>query len=69
MVNKMIEILNLEDKEYHTEAQIFTWRRKIPIKQARLDFFLISESLLPMVLSIKSENSYRSDHSPAVLTC
>lgn len=70
-VYKMIEILNLKDvfREYHAEAQMFTWRRKNPIKQARLDFFLISESLLPMVVSIKSENSYRSDHSPVVLTC
>ena len=41
---------------------MFTWRRKNPIKQARSDFFLISEFLLSMVLSIKSGHSYRSDH-------
>ena len=34
-----------------------------------LTFFKISKSLLPMVISIKSANSYRSDHSPVVLTC
>ena len=48
---------------------MFTWRRKNPMKQVWLDSFLISESLLPMALSIKSENSYRSNYSPAVLKC
>ena len=30
-VYKLIEILNLKDvfREYHTEAQMFTWRRKL----------------------------------------
>lgn len=40
---------------------------KKPIKQARLDFFLISESLLNLSLYVKYENSYRSDHCPVVL--
>ena len=70
-VYKLIEILNLKDifREYHTETLMLTWRRKNPIIQALLDFFLISEILLHNVLFIKSENSYRSNHSPVVLLC
>ena len=40
---------------------------KNPIKQARLDFFLISCELSPFIQTIEYENSYRSDHSPVVL--
>lgn len=42
---------------------------KNPTKQARLDFFLISESLQVTTPCVKLENSYRSDHSPVVLYC
>lgn len=44
-------------------------RRKNPIKQARLDFFLISKSLQAMTPCIKFENSCRSGHSPVVFYC
>ena len=42
-------------------------RRRNPIKQSRLDFFLISETFLTLASKIYFENSYRSDHSPVVL--
>ena len=42
---------------------------KILLNKLDLNFFLISESLLLTLVSNKSENSYRSDHSPVVLTC
>lgn len=70
-VNNLMNTLNLKDvfRENYPDSRMFTWRRRNPIKQARLDFFLISESLLPKILSVKSENSYRSDHSPVILSC
>ena len=71
-VYKMIEILNLKDvfQEYHTEAQMFTWKKKNPIKQARLDFFLISESLLPMEYQLHLKTAIvQTIRSPVVLTC
>ena len=46
----------------------YTWRRKKPFQQARLDFFLLSEDLLTSVKKCKIENSYRSDHSPVLLS-
>jgi hypothetical protein len=70
-VLKLTNILNLKDifRDNHPDLKRYTWRRKNPVKQARLDFFLISESLQHMVPSINHENSYRSDHSPVVLFC
>jgi exonuclease III len=70
-VLKLINILNLKDifSDNHPDLKRYTWRRKNPVKQARLDFFLISESLQHMVPSINHENSYRSDHSSVVLFC
>lgn len=66
---RLIEILNLKDffRENNPNLKKYTWRRKTPVKQARLDFFLISDTLQNMSPMIKIENSYRSDHSPVVL--
>ena len=36
-------------KIFHTNAKGYTWFSKNPVKKARLDFFLISESLLSFV--------------------
>jgi exonuclease III len=41
----------------------FTWRKKTPLKQARLDFFLLSEELLAMVNHSDIVPGYRTDHS------
>lgn len=53
----------------HPELKRYTWRKKNPVKQARLDYFLTSNYLSPFIHNIKFENSYRSDHSPVVLYC
>ncbi len=54
---------NLTDpfREFHPNLRRYTWRRKNPIKQARLDFFLVSETLLPSISNCTIEGSYRSD--------
>lgn len=54
-------------RELYPTLKRYTWRRKSPIKQARLDFFLISENLLPLVNKTSIESSYRSDHSMIIL--
>ncbi|MES9881225.1 MAG: endonuclease/exonuclease/phosphatase family protein, partial [Sedimenticola sp.] len=56
-------------REFHPKLRRYTWRKKNPIKQARLDFFLTSESLLPSISNCSIEGSYRSDHSIITLTC
>ena len=35
----------------------------IPLKQARLDFFFVSEALMSSIDDINIFSSYRSDHS------
>ena len=69
----MLEIIsarNLSDvyREIYPEKIRYTWRKPNPLKQARLDFFLISNSLLNMVQANDILASYKSDHSPVVLS-
>lgn len=49
---KVIEIIEnyaLIDifREHHPDIKRYTWRKRNPLKQARLDFFLVSENVLP----------------------
>ena len=50
-------------KIFHTNAKGYTWFSKNPVKKARLDFFLISESLLSFVDCTRNLPGYKSDHS------
>lgn len=47
--------------------KVFTWRKRNPLKQGRLDYILISESLSNMVETISIKPGYRSDHSSVLL--
>jgi exonuclease III len=46
----------------------FTWRKKNPFKQSRLDFFLISQELLNLAQNTDILPGYRTDHSIITLT-
>ena len=48
----------------HINERQFTWKQLFYKKMARLDYFLISESLLDIYADSKIKNSYKSDHSP-----
>jgi len=52
----------------HPKARRFTWRQPTPLKQARLDFFLISEELTSFPMKSSIEPGYRTDHSVITLT-
>ena len=54
-------------RELYPDLKRFTWRKRTPFKQARLDFFLLSEDLLCSLKNCNIEPSYRSDHSMVVL--
>lgn len=66
----MKEDFNLTDpfRELYNQKIRYTWRKTNPVKQARLDFFLISDGLMPSINNIDILPSYRSDHSTVVLT-
>ena len=61
--NELCDIFRLR----HPGEPRFTWRRKNPFKQRRLDYFLISDSLPDSVSSISISPSVQSDHSTIVL--
>ena len=63
---KMIDDLRLLDiyRQKHPNICRYTWRKKkSPQKQTRLDYFLISETLLDTVSNCEIQPAYRSDHS------
>ena len=47
----------------HPSSRRYTWRRKTSIKQARLDYFVCSDSLCDHIKSSTIKPGYRSDHS------
>ena len=51
----------------HPSLKRYTWRRKNPLKQSRLDLFLVTESIINSVKSSKIETGYKSDHSMVTL--
>ena len=54
-------------RELHMETSQYTWRPTNGRKQARLDFFLISENLFTGVKETNILPGYRSDHSMITL--
>ena len=48
---------------HHPTTKRYTWRRKNPLKQARLKNFLVSSTFMDLVEKCGVKSSYRSDHS------
>ena len=69
IVQQYIDKLDLLDiwRTTHDNTRQYTWRQNFYKKFARLDFFLISESLLDIYAYSKVKPSYRSDHNPIQL--
>ena len=63
-VSSLISSLNLEDiwRSIHPDAKCFTWRKRNQRKQARLDFFLVSQSINAYIMNSKLIPGYRTDH-------
>ena len=66
----MINENNLFDtfRELHPHLKRYTWRRKNPLKQSRLDLFLVTENMINSVVTYKIETGYKSDHSVVTLS-
>ena len=69
ILDKM-DSLNLIDiwRNVNPAKRQYSWRKFNTMKQGRLDFFLISETLVPQVENILIQTGYRSDHSIVNLT-
>ena len=57
--NNMIDIWRLQNPD----RKRFTWRTDRPCKCSRLDYFVVSESILAMNPNSDILNAYRSDHN------
>ena len=72
-VLRMMTELNLYDvwREENLEKKVYTWKRKISngvYQMGRLDFFLVSESLLDFSREENVVAGFRSDHSATSLS-
>ena len=66
---EMMEDLQLLDyyRILNPDKKAYTWRKKNPLKQSRLDYILISDSLSNLVENCTIKPGYRSDHSIVVI--
>ena len=64
VLNMMTDI-NLSDiyRELNPTCKRYTWRKRNPIKQGRLDFFLITNTMADLIKECDIKAGYRSDHS------
>ena len=69
-VEILMNDLDLVDiwREINPELRKYTWRRSSPLQQSRLDFFLVSESILNSHVDADIHPGYRTDHSIITLT-
>ena len=61
----IIEEYNLVDtyRHFYPDCLRYTWRRHNPLKQARLDYFIVSSNLTDLIDNIDIKPGYKSDHS------
>ena len=55
-------------REIYPDKLAFSWKRFNTNKQARLDYFLISDTLVSEVKDVKIDSKYKSDHAPVILS-
>ena len=61
----MMNLLRLKDtiRIVNKNTRRYTWYRKNPRRHARLDYFLVSDTLLDLDNKCQKKSGYRSDHS------
>ena len=63
-LKNMINECSLTDAyRYFYSRKWYTWYKKNPIKQARLDYFIVSSSLMDIISDIDIKAGCRTDHS------
>ena len=65
IIQDKMEQLDLVDiyRSVYPNKRAYTWRRFNTIQQGRLDFILLSDSLVDKVINVDINSGYRSDHS------
>ena len=64
-LTESLTVYNLIDtfRYFHPDLRRYSWRRKNPVKQARLDYFITSRSFVDLISSSRIIPGYKSDHS------
>ena len=64
-VLSLIELHSLLNvyRQYHPQTKCYSWHKRNLIKQARLEFFLVTSNMCDIVTKCDIKPSYRSDHS------
>ena len=65
LIESKCKDLGLHDawRLFNGEKAQYTWRKSNPLKCARLDFFLVTDSLLNKAMACEILPAYRTDHS------
>ena len=66
--NKLLDLMEKHQlcdiyRKLNPDTKRYTWRRKNPKKQARLDYFITTNTLTDMIKDCQIKPGYRSDHS------
>ena len=72
LVAKLLSMMSENDlcdifRTRNPDSRRFTWRRKTPFLQRRLDYFLVSDSLQESIEMMDIIPSIASDHSAIIL--
>ena len=64
-VTNLLRESNLVDlfRYFHPDKTRYTWRQRNKLKQARLDYFIVSSSFTDLTISTDIKPGYRTDHS------
>ena len=65
-----LKVHNLKDvfRYFHPDVRRFTWRRRKPLKQARLDYCIVSHPFTDLISDFYIIPGYRLDHSIVKMT-
>lgn len=69
-IEEIVESLELLDpwRTCYPNDRKYTWRQCSPIKQSRLDFFLVTEDLFSLMKNTNIIPGYKTDHSAITFT-
>lgn len=69
-IDEMKETFELLDpwRTCYPDDRKYTWRQPSPVKQSRIDYFLVSEDMFALMENTKIISGYRTDHS-AIVFC
>ena len=65
LILEIMNTFNVSDtfRLFHPNLRCYSWRRKRPLRQARLDYFLVSHPMHDIITECNINSGYRSDHS------